>query len=281
LKRVGQDSDRAFQVNNALSPDLQYYRLSLVPSLLEKVHPNIKAGITEFGIFEMGKIHRKDAIEEDGLPSEFDRLGIVYTSNSKKEGAAYFYARTILDYLADGIGLTILVEPLGEPSDDQDMPFDAQRSAHIIDRKSGTIIGTIGEMQASVRKSLKLPEFTAAIELDVSALVQCADRASVYQPLSKYPAVDQDICLKVKSTLNYQELSDFLALQLQLLVPKRTLHSLVAQDIYQRPEELEFKQITYRLHIASYLKTLTDKEVNQLLESLAVAAGKAFGAVRI
>ncbi len=57
LDKVGQDKKNAFQVANALSPDLQYYRLSLAPSLLEKVHPNIKAGYDEFALFELGKAH--------------------------------------------------------------------------------------------------------------------------------------------------------------------------------------------------------------------------------
>lgn len=281
LKRVGQDPDRAFQVNNALSPELQYYRLSLVPSLLEKVHANVKSGFTEFGIYEMGKVHRKDAIDEDGLPYEFDRLGIVYASNSNKAGAAFYYTRTILDYLSNTIGLAVSIEPFQDASDDQDKPFDTQRSAHIFDKKSGILLGIIGELQSSVRKSLKLPEFTAAIELDLSAMAQCSARTISYQPLSKYPSVEQDICLKVKSDLSYQELTDYLSLQLQKLVSDNTVHQLIALDIYQRPNEPDFKQITYRLHIASYIKTLTDKEVNQLLDSLAVGAGKVFAATRI
>ncbi|HEY5152630.1 MAG TPA: phenylalanine--tRNA ligase subunit beta, partial [Candidatus Saccharimonadales bacterium] len=69
LDRVGQDRSKAFQIANALSPDLQYYRISLIPSLLEKVHPNIKAGYDEFALFELGKTHSTDhGTDDDGLP---------------------------------------------------------------------------------------------------------------------------------------------------------------------------------------------------------------------
>src|SRR5207253_378194 len=54
LEKVGQDTSKAFKLSNALSPDLQYYRLSLTPSLLDKVHMNIKAGFDEFALFEIG-----------------------------------------------------------------------------------------------------------------------------------------------------------------------------------------------------------------------------------
>src|SRR5690606_32350507 len=48
-----------YHIRNAISPDLQYYRPSLMPSLLAKVHPNIKAQAgsdgNQFALFEIGK----------------------------------------------------------------------------------------------------------------------------------------------------------------------------------------------------------------------------------
>jgi phenylalanyl-tRNA synthetase beta chain len=60
IDRAGQNKDLAFKLSNALSPDLQYYRLSLTPNLLDKIHPNIKAGYDEFALFELGKSHLKN-----------------------------------------------------------------------------------------------------------------------------------------------------------------------------------------------------------------------------
>lgn len=59
MKRAEQDVSQAFQLSNALSPDLQYYRLSVLPSLLDRVHANIKAGHDEFVLYEIGKGHNK------------------------------------------------------------------------------------------------------------------------------------------------------------------------------------------------------------------------------
>src|SRR3989344_799103 len=69
LEKVGQDKKYAYKLANALSPYLQYYRLSLLPSLLDKVHANIKAGYGEFAIFEINPVHSKDLVsKKDGLP---------------------------------------------------------------------------------------------------------------------------------------------------------------------------------------------------------------------
>ncbi|HEY1064347.1 MAG TPA: phenylalanine--tRNA ligase subunit beta, partial [Candidatus Saccharimonadales bacterium] len=53
IDKASQKREHAYKISNALSPDLQYYRLSALPSLLDKVHPNIKAGYDEFALFEL------------------------------------------------------------------------------------------------------------------------------------------------------------------------------------------------------------------------------------
>ena len=74
LDKVGQDKQQAYQLSNALSPDLQYYRLSLMPSLLEKIHPNIKAGYDRFALFELGKAHTLGEFEANTIPAYAPRL---------------------------------------------------------------------------------------------------------------------------------------------------------------------------------------------------------------
>lgn len=72
LDKTGQDRAKAFSLSNALSPDLQYYRISPMPSLLDKVHANIKAGYDEFALFELSKMHNLDHIDDDaGLPARW------------------------------------------------------------------------------------------------------------------------------------------------------------------------------------------------------------------
>ena len=72
LTKVGQNPEQAYKLKNALSPDLQYYRMSLTPSLLEKVNSNIRAGYGHFALFEFGKCHELGQAEDltpEGVPS--------------------------------------------------------------------------------------------------------------------------------------------------------------------------------------------------------------------
>ncbi|MDZ7786127.1 MAG: phenylalanine--tRNA ligase subunit beta [Candidatus Saccharibacteria bacterium] len=94
LAAVGQDVEKAFKLSNALSPDLQYYRLSIVPSLLEKVYGNLRAGYDKFFLYEIGKTHIKDFNGDDGLPREEERTAGVVVSKGAQP--AYFQAKHIV-----------------------------------------------------------------------------------------------------------------------------------------------------------------------------------------
>jgi len=285
LKKVGQNPEYAFQVSNALSPDLQYYRLSLTPSLLDKVHMNIKAGYDAFALFELGKTHyvgEMDELEPD-IPNEDSHLGFVvaYSDKQKPAGAPYYFARNYLGQVIDMVDVTLM--PLSEFDITKDewgiqltAPYEPGRSAAIV--KDDQVWGVVGEFKAGVRRALKLPTFAAGFEvhLDIVRLKQ-----QTYKALSKFPKVTQDITLKVSATVSYEALREFVHTVLVNAQPKQTDFRLTPIDIYQRPEDTEYKQMTFRLSIASYERTMTDSEVMKLLDAVAAAAKETFSAERV
>lgn len=286
LENAGQDSSKAFQLANALSPNLQNYRLSLTPSLLEKIHPNIKAGHREFAVFELNKAHQKDLLDHDKLPIEQQNLGFVLAVDDKNatenySGSPYYAVRHYLDELLIELGVharyVSLSEDTSKQADEQwSKLFEPQRAAVIF--AADRVIGLIGEYRRAVRNNFKLPNFCGGFELSITELQNVAKVRS-YIPLSRYPNVEQDICLRVPVTLKYQELYDFLFQH--LIQDKTVINQLEPIDIYQRKNDPHHKQITFRLTTGSYDKTLTDQEVNKRLDALAEAAKAQFGAVRI
>jgi phenylalanyl-tRNA synthetase beta chain len=286
MRKAGQNPDDAFQVGNALSPDLQYYRLSLTPSLLDKVHMNIKAGYDELALFELGKGHNlAHASSDDGLPAEFAMLDLIYACADKqaKSGAAFYEARAFLTILAEHFGLELEYRPIAaEESYPVVKPYDHTRSAQVFVKGTDLALGMIGEYKASVRKALKLPVHTAGFGIGVAQLQAALKHSGkTYRPLPRFPRLTQDITLKVSSDSNYQTLSDVVRGALDDACPQRSLWSLELLDIYQRQDSTAHKQITFRLSIASYEKTLTDAEVSALLDRVAAAAAAAIGAERM
>jgi phenylalanyl-tRNA synthetase beta chain len=283
LDTVTQNREQAFKLTNAISPELQYYRLHALPSLLDKIHQNIKAGYDEFALFELNKghnlLHADDS--EDGMPSELEFLDFVYTSDKKRSGAAYFMARHYLDRLAADFGLTLSYSAISEdPHVPVADPYDYTRSAYvkIVD---GEFLGMVGELKSSITKALKLPVQTAAFTIGPALLDNRLAMPTSYRQLPKFPKVEQDICFKVADACVYQQLYDFIQAELAKAKPEHTTYILSPVDIYKRDDDQDHKQITFRLNIASYEQTLTDQVVHGLLETVAAAAAKAFDAVRV
>lgn len=286
LEAAGQDPEQAFKISNALSPELQYYRLSLMPSLLEKIHPNIKAGYDQFALFELGKGHNlMHADDDNGLPTEFEMLDLVVTASDKckPQGAPFYQAKLYLDTLAAACGLQLVYEPLAAPSKfPLAQPYEYTRSALVRDTTTGGAFGIVGEFTPEVRRAFKLPAFSAGFNVSPRHLMNAAKKApNSYRSLPRFPKVSQDLTLKVASTLAFQELHSFLVEKVSELQQEQSTSELLGISIFQKQDATEYKQITFRLNIANHARTLTDKEVNELLEQVTAAAGKQFGAERV
>jgi phenylalanyl-tRNA synthetase beta chain len=273
LSKVGQDTTKTYELSNALSPDLQHYRVSIMPSLLEKVHPNIKAGYDEFALFEMGKTHSTDHQDEAGLPQEFEFTALVVTAADKlkKTGSAYYWAQKYLDAL-DLPGAEFEFKPVSQEMQQYPVmqPYEAGRSALVSIKDSGEFLGIIGEFKPSVRQNLKLPKFCAGFEVDTEVLQRLFAAPRAYVPLSRFPKVSQDITLRVSAELNYADVEYFVADAIAQARPENSVSSIKPVDIFM-PDDTH-KHITLRLTIASYDRTLTDGEVNNILNVVAEAA---------
>lgn len=279
LKNTGQSSDLAFQLSNALSPDLQFYRMSLTPSLLERVQPNIKAGQPEFALFELGTVHNKLHKDDDnGLPKEFPTLALV-TASATSKTPAYYQARAYLDFLAHQFGLSLRYDAIKQAPDYPVVkPFDETRSAIVTDIKSGQVLGIIGEYKQSVLRNLKLPVATAGFEIGLEELLRSKTETN-YQKLSKFPSVQQDISLKVPAGVTYQQIYDVLSAE--LLGKPDVSATFTPLDSFQRPDDTEHAQYAFRLTIAHHHKTLKSEEVNGTLDAAAKTAQDKLGAERI
>jgi phenylalanyl-tRNA synthetase beta chain len=293
LEKVGQDKNLAFKLNNAISPDLHYYRLSLTPSLLDKVHPNIKAGYDEFVIYEINKVHNKEVKDssEPEVPYEFKNLALVFAANNKKNkdhpGAAFYQARKYLSYLLEELGLEKKVhfEPLDPAgyagSAKQGITFyEVNRAASLHIGKIN--IGAIGEYSAPVRSSLKLPALCAGFELDIAALQQAAKPDPEYKPLNRFPSLEQDITLRTDAKMQYSRLSNFMEGQLEEASKEHGyIFQLVPLDIYQKEDDKDHKQTTWRIILAHPERTLTTEETNKLLDKISDEVKKELNAERI
>lgn len=275
----------AYHIRNAISPDLQYYRTSVITSLLPKVHPNIKSDMVrsddnEFALFEIGKVHVKGHNDDEGLPQEFERLAFVFAADEKTtarkySGSAYYQAKMYMDSLL-GDGVTY------GPLETNDYPicsmYQIGRSAMVYVK--GELLGVIGEYRSMTKKALKLPDFCAGFELDLGLLMKHR-MAKGYEPIGVFPKTSQDITLIVPADKSYAEVSGKISdAVVGLAADKGYKITLAPRNLYQKDDKSGINY-TFRIWLSHPEKTLQTEEVNKLFDELADKAHEDLKAVRV
>lgn len=284
LKKTGTDPEKwAHHLRNAISPELQYYRTSLLPSLLAKVHPNIKAqaGSADniFALYEIGKAHVKGDNDKEKLPSQHERLALVVaaddkTAKAKQAGAAYYLAKKYLDLLTNGQAEVSSLE-------NEEYPIASlyQKGRSGVAKIGDEEVAVVGEFKPEIRAALKLPEYSAGLELDITLLLEHL-KPKAYEVLPAFPGTQQDLTLEVESKTELLEVQNKL---LQALTPRRKEGyklDVVPKGAFQ-PEASDKKRLTFTILVFHPDKTLKTEEVNVIIEDLAKVAVEQLKATKV
>ena len=286
LKRAEQHADQAYKLSNALSPDLQYYRLSVLPSLLDKVHANIKAGHDEFCLFEIGKGHdARLPHNEDGLPSERTFVDAVYAAKKACASAPYYQAQRMAVRLLSSLGAQFELIPMATENDDGEelggvefevaAPFDRRRSAWILCGKER--LGIVGEFKQAVRRNFKLPEYAAGFSIDFDQLLAQPRDEQTYRPLSRFPSTSRDVSLRAPRDVSYAELYHVVQAAVGESAGDITV-TIEPRAIFQPANDHSIKTTTFRLRMTHYERTLTDADAKPIVDRVATMALAKLGA---
>jgi phenylalanyl-tRNA synthetase beta chain len=267
LTKAGQKPADSYRLVNSLSPELQYYRQTITPSLLSVIHGNVKQGYDKFAVFEVNKAHPKQhGMTDENVPAEVDMIALTLTSKKPQPGAAYYEAKKMLDYLATLLGLELQYAPIDEdPNYPVTAPFEHRRSALVTDKKTNTFLGIVGEYKKSVARAFKLPEHTAGFEIGSIPVLEAVQKlTSGYRPISRYPGTERDICFQVTQETLYQSVVDAAELA---LADVQLETAILPVDIYQAEGSIQ-KNITIRLSLTSHDRTLTGDEVANVVDAV-------------
>lgn len=293
LEKATQDHTQSFAIKNALSPQLEFMRQSLVPSLLDKVHPNLRQGYDQFVLFEVGTTHHKQLMT-DGLPDEQPVVGLVMAASKKsdaaqRQGAVYFEAAHWLKQLMRSLGVdTFDIRPLSELELElADDPWLQATSCSFAPNRAavfsvdGQNLAVVGEFKPSVGRAFKLPTRVASFELHRGRLLELDNSAqsAAYRYLSRYPKVENDMTLSLAGESNQPFAAIAQALEQQLAQTDLN-YKFKPIDIWQGDEN-QGRHLTFRIWTWRDDRTLTSQEANATLDEVAAALAEQHGATRI
>ncbi len=265
LKTVGQNPDNSYKIINSISPDLQYYRQSLTPSLLAKVNQNIRAGFDEFVLFEFNKItHKALGKNEENVPVEYKNLAVIYAAKSGEN--AFYMAKKQLEFVLAKLNIKAKFTDFEFDSNNIYAPYESKRSGLIKTEINGqkNNLGVIGEFKKSVQKSLKLPESTAGFELNIDQILLAkGDKMKRFEPISKFQTVERDMSMKLAKTTSFASIEQLFVEKIDEFTAENIKIKLTPLDIYS--DNPETKNVTLRFKISPMDKTLSGDEIHEIM----------------
>lgn len=285
INNSGLSIESAYHIKNSLSPQLEYMRFSLIPSLLEKVLVNSNSGHSEFGLFEINLAHSHEELDNDRLPIEKQLLTFAITS---EETPIYYKGKLYTDLLLQVLKIQDVEYSLLADSTQTNLPAWIQRILVVFNKnRSGLLylqngsereyLGVLGEPEQSVLGNFGLKNIVVA-ELDVTKLMALSNDGSSYMEPSRYPEVVQDLCFKVDVDTPYSKLEREVVLSSQI---ENTISKVEPLDIYQSEKEADKKQVTFRVRISNKERTLSNKDKEKIREKIIKNLEKKFDAILI
>ncbi len=119
-----QDPNFAYHIKNALSPELEFMRISILSSLLQKAKENIQKNISPLCIYEFNIPHQKGYMDNFQLPKEDWHLSMVFSSKEKSlDGSSYYQIKRYAEKIFNSIGIENISYELVSISSQTDLPI--------------------------------------------------------------------------------------------------------------------------------------------------------------
>lgn len=252
LEKVEQNPDESYEIINSISPDLQYFRQSITPSLLEKTYDNLKSGHKNFTLFEFNQISRKsDGLNSEKVPNLRHSLAILTVGD-------YYSASHLLNSLVRDL---LNLQPEFQATTTLPPYFEPLHSAIV--QINHQTLGHIGEIKQIVLNRFKIKETISVIEIDLELLAQIQINHQKNLKISRFPSVERAITAKVNSTTQYTSILENIESTLASL---NLIHTVTPSSIYQSEETS--KNLSFNLKFSSPDQTLDNMAISDIMNTI-------------
>ncbi|MFO7874113.1 MAG: phenylalanine--tRNA ligase subunit beta [Bacteroidales bacterium] len=276
----GFDPGASVPIVNPLSQDLNAMRQSLVFGGLESVAYNKNRQIHDMKLYEVGNVYVKTAPEDTSgtLPGYLEKtlISLLLTGNRQPEN--WKAPDTKVDFFDVKSAVYAIIYRMGIPQrsltvrEVEDDPLFVYGLDLLV---NGEFLARMGLLSPQTRKKCQVKEDVWYACLEWEKLVKLSERQSItYVEVPRYPEVRRDLALLLDNSVRFADIE-----RLAFNTEKHLLKQVNLFDVY-RDEKLGDNNKSYAV---SFLfqhedKTLTDKEVDKVMDKLTKVYEQKLGA---
>lgn len=259
------DKFEPLKLLDPITEDRNTLRYSMIPSLYKVYEYNKAREQKDISIFEIGKgFYKKGEVY-----GEDTKLCVLmsgkYSTGLNNNKAVDFYvikgiAEEVLDYLGYSGRYSFMK---------QEMPKEMHPGQSAMINVNGSNIGMIGKIHPSVTK-----DDVYVLEINLDELFTKKVGKMKYKEFSKFPSINKDIALVVDKKSVSKDIEKVIK-----SAGGSLLTNIEVFDVYTGVGVgIDKKSIAYSLTFSDMKKTLTDEEINGLMDKIIDAVSKKCGA---
>ena len=250
------EEEEVLNLKNPMGEKRSSLRPDIASSLIRHAESNSKEGVDSIRLFEIGKVFRT----VEGEPDEGNRLG-VFLAGRRYEGVDgrakfnFWDLKGVLEDYFTGLSISSLRFESGGP----ELLHPGRKAKLYLGEDS---LGFAGELHPDRAENYDLPDRAYLAELSFPLIVAAAEFEGQHEALPKFPASSRDLSLTVPESLEEGEIRE-------TILAGPAVEKVYLYDTYQGDQiESGKKSLTYEITFRHSEKTLSDEEVDEMVDGI-------------
>ncbi len=269
-------AERLVRLLNPLSSDVAVMRQTLLFGGLETIIRNIRHKNPDLKLYEFGNVYFFDK-EKDKVEKRYTytpHLSIWLTGlrekpnwNTPAKESDFYLLKAYTDNILKR--LNINVDKLEQNETDNEL-----LNYGLEYKLNGKTLAVFGSVKNSILRKFEIEQEVFFAEIDWQLLSKEKVRDVKFKPFAKYPAVRRDLALLIDENVKFKQIKD-----IAYETEKKLLKEVSIFDVYKGqniPEGKKSYAVSFILQDEN--KTLTDKQVDKIMNKLIKAYEQKLGA---
>lgn len=256
----------AITIQNPLSDEYKLMRPTTIPSMMQILATNANKKNQNVKLFDLSRSYKdvKQEVQKGEVPLQEE----ILTVGMYGEDVDFYTLKGMVENILEAIS----VNHYEVEKETENASYHPGRCANV--KVGMDVIATLGEVHPEVLDNYMITKRAYLAEVNVTKLVKYAKANRKYTEVPKFPAVERDIAVIVNEEVEVGQIEKIVTKK-----AKKLLERIQLFDIY-RSEKLgeNKKSVAYSLIFRDKGKTLSDEEINGIMETIVSELEKQLGA---
>ncbi len=269
----GCDAGRSIPIQNPLSQDLNVLRQTLLHGGLESIAYNRNRKIQDMKLYEFGNVYEKTTGKDHSGPLEGyrERMLLALFMTGKRQPESWHEPASMLDFFDLKNAVYTILQRMGVHARmiKTESVRAPERFAYGTDLfVEGKHLARMGLLSKELTQTADIRDEVLYAMIEWDTLIQIAGKQPlIYREVPRFPEVRRDLALLLDARVPFSDIE-----QIAGRVEKKILKEVNLFDVY-KDEKLGQNKKSYAVSFVfqDENKTLTDKEVDRIMEKLARA----------